>query len=95
MAYPFDLQNMDLEKQVRMLRDELASLKRLATRRGKDVYGDASDAVSGYYNELARVATSVLPSLGKRGRMVGAAAFNHPAAVAAVGLLVVGLVASL
>ena len=95
MAYPFDLPNMDLDKQVRMLRGELASLQELAAERGKNVYDGTSDAVSGYYNDLARVATSLLPGLGKRGRMVGAAAFNHPAAVAAVGLLVVGLVASL
>ena len=86
---------MDLDKQVRMLRGELASLQELAAGRGKNVYDAASDAVSGYYNDLARGATSLLPGLGKRGRMVGAAAFNHPAAVAAVGLLVVGLVASL
>ena len=95
MAYPFDLQNMDIEKQVRMLRGELASLQELAAGRGKNVYDAASDAVSGYYDNLARGATSLLPGLGKRGRMVGAAAFNHPAAVAAVGLLVVGLVVSL
>ena len=95
MAHPFDLRNMDLEKQIRMLRGELASLQELAAERGKNVYDGTSDAVSGYYNDLARVATSLLPGLGKRGRMVGAAAFNHPAAVAAVGLLVVGLVASL
>jgi hypothetical protein len=95
MVYPFDLRNMDLEKQVTMLTGELASLKELAARRGKNVYDDASDAASGYYGDLSRVATSVLPILGKRGRVVGAAAFNHPAAIAAVGLLVVGLVASL
>ena len=95
MAFPFDLQNMDLEKQVRMLRGELASLQELAARRGKDVYGGASGAISGYYDDLSRVATSLLPGLGRRGKMVDAAAFNHPAAVAAVGLLVVGLVASL
>ena len=62
MAYPFDPRNMDLEKQVRMLRGELASLKELATRRGKGVYGDASGAVSGYYDDLSRVATSLLPA---------------------------------
>ena len=95
MAFLSDLKDIDLEKQVRMLGNQIASLKELAARRGKDVYGDASGSVSGYYDDLSNVVTSVLLSLGKRSRMAGATASNHPAAVAAVGLLVIGLVASL
>ena len=95
MAFLSDLKDADLETQVRMLRDEITSLKGLATSRGKKGYGDVSDALAGYYSDLSNTVTSVLPRLGKRGRQVGAAASNHPAAVAAVGLLVVGLVARL
>jgi hypothetical protein len=95
VAFPSDLRNIDLEKQVRMLSDEIASLKELAARRGKDVYGGVGNAVSGYYDDLSNAVTSILPSLGKRSRIVDATTSNHPAAVAAVGLLVIGLVASL
>src|SRR5262245_24696622 len=65
MAYPFDLQNLDVEKQVRMLRGELAALQELAARRGKTVYDGASGAVSDHYDDVARAATSLLPGLGK------------------------------
>lgn len=95
MAFPSDLRNIDLEKQLRMLGTEIASLKEFVARRGSNRYGDASEAVSGYYADLTNAVSSVLPSLRKQGRMVGSATSNHPAAVAAVGLLVVGLVASL
>jgi hypothetical protein len=95
MASLSDLRNIDLEKQLRMLGTEIASLKELATRRGNNRYGDASDAMSGYYADLTNAVTSVLPSLRKQARMVGSATSNYPAAVAAVGLLVIGLVASL
>ena len=94
MASLSDLRNIDLEKQLRTLGTEIASLKELAARRGNS-YREASDAMSGYYADLADAVSSVLPSLRKQGRMVGSATSNHPAAVAAVGLLVVGLVASL
>ena len=94
MAFLSHLRDIDLEKQLRMLSNEIASLKELAARRGNNRYGDASDAFSGYYADLTNAITSVLPSLRKRSSMVGAATFNRPAAVAAVGLLVVGLVAS-
>ena len=89
------LKDIDLETQVRMLSDQISSLKELAARRGNKGYDDASDAVSGYFADLSNAVTSVLPVLAKRGRLAGAAASNHPAAVAAIGLLVVGLVASL
>jgi hypothetical protein len=95
VTFPSDLRNIDLEKQVTMLSNEIASLKELAARRGKDVYGEVGDTVSGYYGDLSNAVISILPSLGKRSRMVGATTSSHPAAVAAVGLLVIGLVASL
>jgi hypothetical protein len=71
------------------------ALKELTARRGNNRYGDASDAMSVYYADLTNAVTSVLPSLRKQGRIVGSATSNHPAAVAAVGLLVIDLVASL
>jgi hypothetical protein len=66
MASLSDLRNIDLEKQLRMLGTEIASLKELATRRGNNRYGDASDAMSGYYADLTNAVTSVLPSLRPR-----------------------------
>ncbi len=91
MAFLSHLRDINLEKQLTMLSNEIASLKELAARRGNNRYGDAGD---GYYADLTNAITSVLPSLRKRSSMVGAATFNRPAAVAVVGLLVVGLVAS-
>ena len=94
-GYPFDLPNMDLDKQVRMLRGELASLQELAAGRGKNVYDAEAMPFLAITTIWPGLRHRSCRGLGKRGRMVGAAAFNHPAAVAAVGLLVVGLVVSL
>ena len=59
------------------------------------LYDDAGDGVS---NSLSQLASRVGPSLGglrRQARSVERAAFDHPAMVATVGLVLVGLVASL
>jgi hypothetical protein len=73
----------------------MSALSRMVARRGGDFYDDASDGVS---NMLSQLASRVGPSLGglrRQARTVERAAFDHPAVVATVGLVMIGLVASL
>jgi hypothetical protein len=87
--------DVDLEQQVADLRKEMSALKRVAARRGADFYEDAEDTVSTYLSDLAgRVRPSLL-GLRRQARSVERAAYDHPAIVATVGLVLVGLVASL
>jgi hypothetical protein len=59
MAFLSDLKDVDLETQVRMLRDQISSLKELVAKRGNKGYGDASDAVANYYGDLSNAVASV------------------------------------
>jgi hypothetical protein len=87
--------DVDLEQQVADLRKEMGALKRVVARRGADFYEDAEDSVSNYLSDLAgRVGPSLL-GLRRQARSMERAAYDHPAIVATVGLVVVGLVASL
>lgn len=87
--------DVDLEQQVADLRKEMSALSRSVARRGGDFYEDASDGVSSFLSQLAgRVAPS-LGGLRRQARTVERAAFDHPAVVATVGLVMIGLVASL
>jgi hypothetical protein len=90
-----DLLDIDLEKQLNALAKEVGRLKKTATARGSALYDDAGDTLSDYYGGLSDFVVSNLPRLRKRARAFEATASNHPAVVAAVGLVVVGLVASL
>lgn len=87
--------DVDLEEQVAALRKELGALKKMATRRGSAFYDEASDTVSDYLSDLSDRLNSYLPTFRKQAKAVERAAFDHPAVVAAVGLVVIGLVASL
>jgi hypothetical protein len=87
--------DVDLEQQVADLSKEMGALKRVIARRGSELYDDAGDSVSSYLSDLAgRVGPSLI-GLRKQARSVERVAFDHPAAIATVGLVVVGLVASL
>ena len=90
-----DLPDIDLEKQLNALAKEAGRLKKTAAARGSAFYDDAGDTLSDYYGGLSDFVASNLPRLRKRARAFEATASNHPAVVAAVGLVVVGLVASL
>lgn len=101
-----DLPDIDLEKQLNALAKEVGRLKRTAasrgsalydtaSTRGSALYDDAGDTLSDVYAGLSDFVAANLPRLRKRARAFEATASNHPAVVAAVGLVVVGLVASL
>ena len=90
-----DLPDIDLEKQLNALAKEVGRLKKSAASRGSALYDDAGDTLSDVYGGLSDFVVANLPRLRKRARAFEATASNHPAVVAAVGLVVVGLVASL
>jgi hypothetical protein len=90
-----DLPDIDLEKQLNALAKEVGRLKKTAAERGSALYDDAGDTLSDYYGGVSDFVAANLPRLRKRARAFEATASNHPAAAAAVGLVVVGLVASL
>ena len=87
--------DVDLEQQVADLRKEMGALKRVVARRGADFYEDAEDTVSNYLSHLAGRVGPSLVGLRRQARSVERVAYDHPAVVATVGLVVVGLVASL
>src|SRR5688500_14513717 len=90
-----DLLDIDLEKQLNALAKEVGKLKKAVAGRGSALYDDAGDTLSDYYGGLSDFVASNLPRLRRRAREFETTASNHPAVVAAVGLVVIGLVASL
>ena len=89
------LSDLDLEKQVATLSKELAALRKVVAKRGGAYYEDGRDAASDYYGQLADRISDALPAIRKQGRAIEKTARDHPGTAAAVGLVVVGLVASL
>ncbi|MFD2058899.1 hypothetical protein ACFSQT_39235 [Mesorhizobium calcicola] len=87
--------DIDLDKQVAALTRDLASLKKAVSRRGGAYYEDGRDAALDTYSDLAGRLRDAMPAIRKQGRVIEKSARDHPAAAAAVGLVVVGLVASL
>lgn len=90
-----DLTEIDLEKRVRELTREVAQLKRAAAKRGAAAIEDASETASDLYADVAERVIAMLPSMRKRAKSIERTAYDHPKAVAAVGLVVVGLAATL
>jgi len=88
------LMDVDLEEQVSALRKELGALKKIVARRGSDFYDDASDSFSNYLGSLAELAPS-LSGLRKQARAMEKVTYDHPAVVAGIGLVVIGLLATL
>ena len=95
MALFSDLTDIDLEKQVASLSRELSALKRSLARRGGDYYEDGRSAAADRYSDLMDRISDHLPSVRRRARALETTARDHPAATAAVGLVVLGLVATL
>jgi ElaB/YqjD/DUF883 family membrane-anchored ribosome-binding protein len=89
------LSDIDLEKQVAALSRELAALRKAVSRRGGAYYEDGRDTASDYYSDLAERFSEALPAIRRHSRVIEKTAREHPAKAAAVGLVVVGLVASL
>jgi hypothetical protein len=90
-----DLTDVDLEQQVAALSKELAALKRTIAKRGGGLYEDGRDMAFDTYSDIAGRISRSLPYFRGRARVVEATARDHPAAVAAVGLVVLGLIATL
>ena len=89
------IRDIDLEKQIAGLSKELAALKRELSRRSGSYYADGRDAVSDYYADIAERIGERLPDLRRRAKAIESSARDHPAAAAAVGLVVLGLLATL
>jgi hypothetical protein len=84
----------NLEAQLASLRKEVKSLRKVAAKRGASAYEDASEGVAHLYEEIAERVAESLPPLKKSARRVEQQARENPAAVAAVGLVVLGLLAA-
>ncbi|MEQ1937164.1 hypothetical protein ABMA46_02820 [Mesorhizobium sp. CN5-321] len=90
-----DLTDVDLEHQIAALSKELTTLKKAVARRGSGYYEDGRDMAMDYYSDLSDRIAQSLPHIRKRARMVEETARDHPAATVAVGLVVLGLIATL
>jgi hypothetical protein len=95
MAVLPEFDSLDLERQVKALGSEVARLNRLLAKRGSRVYDDASETASGYYDDLVDMLGTAMPALRKRAASMEKTVYDHPAIVAAVGLAVIGLMATL
>ena len=95
MASLSTITDIDLDKRVAVLSKELAALRKAVAKRGGAYYEDGRDAASDYYGQLADRISDALPAIRKQGKAIEKTARDHPATTAAVGLVVVGLVASL
>lgn len=95
MASYSTFSDIDLDRQVAALAKELASLKRIVVKQGGAYYDDGRDAALDTYSDLAGRLRDAMPAIRKQGRVIEKSARDHPAAAAAVGLVVLGLVASL
>ncbi|MBZ9862769.1 hypothetical protein [Mesorhizobium sp. CA12] len=94
MASFSTLSDVDIDKQVAALSRQLHDLKKILARRGDAYYEDGREAASDYYSQLADRLHEALPTIRRRGRAIERTARDHPA-TAAVGLVVVGLLAGL
>jgi ElaB/YqjD/DUF883 family membrane-anchored ribosome-binding protein len=85
----------DLEAQVAHLAKEMSALKKSLSKRGSDVYDEASDAAADIYSEFRDRFSNALPMMRKRAHAVEHVARDHPATAAVVGLVVVGLLVTM
>ena len=85
----------DLDKQFAALSRQLDDLRKALAKRGDAYYEDGREAASDYYSQLADRLHEALPAIRHRGRALERTARDHPATAAALGLVVVGLLAGL
>ena len=90
----------DLDKQFATLSRQLDDLRKALAKRGDAYYEDGREAASDYYSQLADRLHEALPAIrhrgrAHRGRALERTARDHPATAAALGLVVVGLLAGL
>lgn len=84
-----------LSAQIEALQDELRSLRRQASKRGAQSYADARDSAADLADEVRDALASTGAELSRQARHAGQTVKRNPAAAAAIGLVVLGLVASL
>jgi ElaB/YqjD/DUF883 family membrane-anchored ribosome-binding protein len=84
-----------LSAQIEALQGELRSLRRMASKRGAESYADARDSAADLADEVRDALASTGAELSRHARHAGQTVKSNPAAAAAVGLVVLGLVASL
>ena len=95
MASFSTLSDIDLDKQVAALSRQMNDLRKALAKRGDAYYEDGRETASDYYSQLAEQLHEALPAIKRRGRALERTARDHPATAAAVGLVVVGLLAGL
>jgi hypothetical protein len=84
-----------LEAQVASLRKEVKGLRKVAAKRGAEVYDEASESAALLYEDIAQRVADAMPHIRKSAQRVERHARDNPATAAAVGLVVLGLVAAL
>ena len=84
-----------LASQISALQKELKELRKVASKRGQQSYSDARDSASDLADEVRDAIAHAGAQFGKRARGAGETMRGHPATTAAVGLIVVGLMAAL
>ncbi|RUT94090.1 DUF883 family protein [Mesorhizobium sp. USDA-HM6] len=85
----------DLDRQFAALSRQFDDLRKALAKRGDAYYEDGREAASDYYSQLAERLHETLPAIRRSGRALERTARDHPATAAAVGLVVVGLLAGL
>lgn len=84
-----------LASQISALQKELKDLRKVASRRSQQSYSEARDSASELADQLSDVIADAGAQISRRARGAGDTMRGHPATTAAVGLIVVGLVAAL
>jgi ElaB/YqjD/DUF883 family membrane-anchored ribosome-binding protein len=90
-----DLEGVDLEAEVAALRKEMTRLSRFLSKRGLSAYEATRETGGDIYADAWERFNDALPHIRKQARAVEKTARDHPATAAVVGLVVIGLLASL
>ena len=85
----------DLQEQVARLSGEVAALSRLLSKRGAAAYADGRETAADLYDDLRERVIEAMPAVRRQARVVEKAARDNPTATAAVGLVVLGLLATM
>lgn len=89
------LKDIDLEDQVARLSKEIAALRKAVTKQGSALYADSRSSAHDIYADVADRISDMLPVARKRVRSVERVVQDNPATAAAVGLVVLGLIATM
>lgn len=85
----------DLGRQIAQLSKEVSALRNSVSARGGAAVDGAWESGADLYDDMRDRLSSALPYVRKGARTVERSARDHPAAAAAVGLVVVGLMVAL